>query len=142
MANNLYKAIEIANKAHSKQFDKAGQPYILHPLRLMSQFQQTDEMVVAVLHDVIEDSDVSLDDLTSNGFSRAVVEAIDCLSHRKGERYEEYIKRISTNILARKIKIEDLKDNMDLTRLDSVSDKDLARIEKYHSALRVLLAEC
>jgi len=142
LANILYKAIEVANKAHSEQVDKAGQPYILHPLRLMLKFEQTNEMVVAVLHDVVEDSNVSLDDLLSHGFSRTVVEAIDCLSRRDGESYENFINRISENGLARKIKIEDLKDNMDLTRLDSVTDKDLARIDKYHSALRMLLAAC
>jgi len=140
--SNIDRAITLSAEAHSGQVDKAGQPYILHPLRLMLKFQQTDEMVVAVLHDVVEDSNISLDDLIGYGFSVPVVEAIDCLSRRDGESYEKFIKRIAVNDLARKIKIEDLKDNMDLTRLHLVSDKDLARIEKYHSALRMLLAEC
>lgn len=140
--SDIDRAITLAAEAHFGQVDKAGQPYILHPLRLMLKFQYTEEMVVAVLHDVVEDSNISLDDLISHGFSEPIVEAIDCLSRREGESYEEFIKRISINILARKIKIEDLKDNMDLTRLDSVSDKDLDRIVKYHRALRVLLTAC
>lgn len=139
--SNLDKALAIASKAHAGQVDKAGQPYILHPLRLMLKFQHELERIIAVLHDVVEDSDVSLDDLKKIGFTQPVIEAIDCLSRRADESYEDFIVRISSNALARKIKIEDLKDNLDLTRINALSDKDLARIEKYHKALKLLLGE-
>nr|WP_228779073.1 GTP pyrophosphokinase [Methylobacter sp. BlB1] len=131
-------AISISSRAHAGQIDKAGQPYILHPLRVMFKFQSEHERIVAVLHDVIEDSEISLDDLKKLGFSTTIIEAIDCLTKRGGETYEEFISRVSLNDLAKKIKIEDIKDNMDLTRIDSVNDIDLARIKKYHQALKFL----
>jgi len=139
--SDLDKAVAIATKAHAGQLDKAGQPYILHPLRLMFKFQHEIERVIAVLHDVVEDSDVSLDDLKKFGFTPPVIETIDCLSRRIDESYEDFIFRVSSNSLARKIKIEDLKDNLDLTRINSISEKDLARVEKYHKALKLLLGE-
>lgn len=134
----LDKAIAISSRVHTGQVDKAGQPYILHPLRVMLKFQNEHERIVAVLHDVIEDSEISLDDLKRLGFSTAIIEAIDCLTKRSGETYEEFISRVSLNDLARKIKIEDIKDNMDLTRIGSINDIDLARIKKYHRALKFL----
>lgn len=136
--NNLEQAIVVAIKAHAGQVDKAGQPYILHPLRLMFKFGTEVEMIVAVMHDVIEDSDFTQDDLKKMGFSETVVEAIDCLSKRSDENYDNFILRVSQNDLARKIKIEDIKDNLDITRLNKVTGKDLQRIEKYHQALKLL----
>jgi (p)ppGpp synthase/HD superfamily hydrolase len=136
--SNLDTAIAISSRAHASQIDKAGQPYILHPLRIMFKFQSEHERIVAVLHDVIEDSEISLDDLKRLGFSTTIIEAIDCLTKRNGETYEEFISRVSLNDLARKIKIEDIRDNMDLTRIDSINDIDLARIKKYHRALKFL----
>lgn len=138
MSDILIKAIALANKVHAGQFDKAGKPYILHPLRLMLKFNNEEEMIIAVLHDVIEDGEVTLEQLHELGISQQIITAIDCLTRRKGESYEEFITRIKPNNLARKVKIEDLKDNMDLTRLATVSEKDLLRIAKYHKALRVL----
>ncbi len=137
--SDLNKAIELACQAHAGQVDKAGQHYILHPMRLMLGLQEDEERIVAVLHDVIEDSDITLNDLVKYRFSKSVIDAIDCLSKRTSERYEDFIMRISSNKLARKIKIEDIKDNLDLTRMTSISDKDLARVAKYHNALKVLL---
>ena len=110
--SDLEKAIFVATQAHASQTDKAGQPYILHPLRLMFRFQIEIEMIVAVMHDVIEDSDITLGDLKSFGFSESILEAIDCLSKQDNENYENFISRISQN--------------------------DLARIEKYHRALKSL----
>lgn len=136
--SDLDKAIAISSRAHTGQIDKAGQPYILHPLRVMFKFQNEHERIVAVLHDVIEDSEISLDDLKKLDFSTTIIEAIDCLTKRAGETYEEFISRVSLNDLARKIKIEDIKDNMDLTRIGSINDIDLARIKKYHRALKFL----
>ncbi len=137
--SNLDKAIAIASKAHAGQVDKAGRPYILHPLRLMLKFRNEDEMIVAVMHDVVEDSDISLDELKNSGFSEVVTQAIDCLSKRNGESYEDFILRIANNALARKIKVEDIKDNLDLTRIEHLDAKDLARVEKYHRALNFLI---
>ncbi|ABD82121.1 hypothetical protein [Saccharophagus degradans] len=136
--SNLEKAIAVATKAHAGQIDKAGQPYILHPLRLMFKFEAEIEMIVAVMHDVIEDSAFTQDDLKKLGFSNDVIEAIDCLSKRNGEDYNSFILRVSKNELAKKVKIEDIKDNLNLTRLKIITDKDLRRAEKYHRALALL----
>jgi len=138
--STLDQAITIATKAHAGQVDKAGQPYILHPLRLMFRFHTEDEMIVAVMHDVIEDSDFTLYELKDFGFSDDIVAAIECLTKRSNESYEDFVSRVIQNDLARKIKIEDIKDNLDLTRLDKLTDKDLVRVEKYHQALKVLVS--
>lgn len=137
--SNLDKAIALACKVHAGQVDKAGQPYILHPLRLMIKFSEENERIVAILHDVVEDGNVTFDELRQHGWSKTVVDAIDCLSKRSGESYENFISRLFPNDLARKVKIEDIKDNLDLTRLSSLDSKDLLRIEKYHKALRYLI---
>lgn len=131
-------AVALACRIHTGQVDKSGKPYILHPLRLMLKFDSIDEQVVSVLHDVVEDGDVTLDDLRALGVSAAAVAAIDCLSKRDGEPYEDFIARIKPNDLARRVKIEDIRDNLDLTRLPQVSDKDLQRAAKYHRALQSL----
>ncbi len=138
--NELDKAIAIACKAHEGQVDKAGQPYILHPLRLMLKFINQNERITAVLHDVVEDSDVSLKDLKAEGFSEDILEAINCLSKKTGENYDDFILRISKNDLASAVKIEDIKDNLDVTRIDNLSDEDLTRIKKYHRALKFLIS--
>lgn len=136
--NKLDQAISIATKAHSGQVDKAGQSYILHPLRIMFKFQTETEMIVAVMHDVIEDSNTTSKDLINFGFSNTIVNAIDCLTRMKDESYDDFISRLSKNDLAKRIKVEDIKDNLDLTRLDVVTDRDLQRVEKYHRALMLL----
>lgn len=134
----LEQAIKIALEVHSGQVDKAGEMYLLHPLRLMFKFQTEDERVVAVLHDVVEDGEITLENLKLLGFSDSVVNAIDCLSRRKAEKYGNFISRLSINEIARKIKIEDIKDNLDLTRLNHIGEKELKRIEKYHHSLKLL----
>ncbi len=139
-ASELDKAIAIASKAHTGQVDKAGQPYILHPLRLMLKFTNEEQRITAVLHDVVEDSDVSLNDLKSEGFSEKVIEAINCLSKKASENYDDFILRISKNDLASAVKIEDIKDNIDITRIDKLSSEDLARVDKYHRALKTLMS--
>lgn len=136
--SSLEKAIQLACNAHAGQLDKAGQPYILHPLRLMMKFSSEQEQIVAVLHDVVEDTAVSLQQLKSLGFSEDVIEAIDCLTKREGEEYNAFIERISKNALATQVKIQDIQDNLDLTRLPSITDKDLERAKKYHQALTYL----
>ena len=136
--SQLENAIQIALKAHSGQKDKAGAPYILHPLRLMMKMKTEPEQITAVLHDVVEDSGVSLDDLREAGMPDEVVEAVDRLSRRDGEAYEDFILRLKPNALARRVKLADLEDNMDLARLSRVTQKDRDRLAKYEIARAVL----
>ena len=132
--SDLERAIEIAAKAHRGKLDKAGQPYILHPLELMLGFRDPEDRIVAVLHDTVEDSTVTLADLKQEGFSNEIVAAVDALTRREGERYGDFILRLSSDPLARRVKLVDLEHNMDITRLESVSPEDLERLDKYHRA--------
>ncbi|KZX75889.1 hypothetical protein A3715_35330 [Oleiphilus sp. HI0009] len=128
-------AIEIAVKAHADQVDKGGNPYILHPLHIMNELMfDTELATIGVLHDVIEDSDVSIEDLVGIGFSKRVTEALDLLTHKDNQTYQEYIDGISNNYDAIRVKRKDLEHNSDITRLKGIRDKDLKRIEKYHKA--------
>lgn len=136
--SNIDTALEIAIQAHSGQKDKAGKPYILHPLRLMHQCDTDEEKIVALLHDVVEDSDVTLEMLRESGFSSNIVKAIGFLTKNNGELYEIFIQRISANKLATKVKIKDIGDNLDVSRLESLSENDLGRIKKYHESLKFL----
>ena len=132
----LNKAIEIAAKAHAGQVDKGGKPYILHPLRVMMNFCNDDEVaqICAILHDVVEDTDITLDDLRTEGFADEIITALECLTKRDGESYDDFIGRILTNKLACKVKNGDLADNMDLTRMPNPTDKDKERVKKYSDA--------
>lgn len=140
MTSNIYldKALEIAIKAHSGQKDKVGAPYILHPLRIMMKMDTTEERIVAALHDVIEDSDITLEDLREAGFHKSILEAVDGLTRRKGEDYEAYVERASSIPLAKRIKIADLEDNMNFRRLNNLMEKDAARMLRYQKAYRYL----
>ncbi len=133
--DDLGRAIAIAAKAHLGQHDKAGAPYILHPLRLMFRLPDPTARIVAVLHDVVEDSDTTLDDLRRQGFSDEAVTAVDALSRRDDETYDEFIERIAPNPLAVRVKIEDLRDNLDLTRLANLTEDGADRIRRYRKAL-------
>ena len=132
--STLERAIAIAVEAHQGQKDKAGEPYILHPLRLMLQMQSETGKIVAVLHDVVEDTDCSLDDLRGEGFSAEVLEAVDALTKKNDDEYEEYVDSIEANPIARRVKLADLRDNMDISRISDVTERDLARLSKYHKA--------
>lgn len=132
--SDLDKALSIAIEAHAGQQDKAGLPYILHPLRLMMAMESEAEMITAVLHDVVEDSRWSLDDLRAAGFSEEVVTAVAAVSRRDDETYDEFIERLRPNPLAVKVKLADLVDNMNVRRLQTITPKDLERLEKYHRA--------
>ena len=134
----LTNALLIATQAHQTQTDKAGQPYILHPLRLMMQFQQEDLQIVALLHDVVEDSDTTLDDLRTAGFAELIIQAVDALTRRKGEDYQAFIARAAKNPLAASVKIADLTDNLDVKRLPLLTEKDFQRLTKYRAALKFL----
>lgn len=136
--STVEKAVLIAVQAHRGQKDKAGQPYVLHPLRLMLRMTSDPARMTAVLHDVLEDSAVTSEGLRREGFPEEVLAALDCLTRREGEPYEHFIQRIEGNDLARQVKIADLEDNMDMKRLRVVGDRDLRRLAKYHQAWRVL----
>lgn len=129
--SDLTKAISIATSAHKNQLDKGGKPYIDHPLRVMKPMTTDAARIVAVLHDVIEDSDYILDDLVAVGFSEEIVQAVEALTRQKGEPYKNYLRRIKTNPIAIAVKLADLQDNMDLTRLPTVTEKDIERQKKY-----------
>ena len=135
MNSKLDSAITLASQAHIGQKDKGGSVYILHPLRVMMQMEKEDAKIVAVLHDVVEDSPLTFDDLKNEGFSDNIIDALKCLTKEQGETYEKFIERVLTNKLATEVKIMDIKDNMDVTRLKTMNDKDLERIKKYHHAL-------
>ena len=137
-AATLEDAISIAAEAHRGQRDKAGAVYLLHPLRLMLRMDSEAAMMAAVLHDVVEDSDWTLERLREGGFPEEVVEAVACLTHREGESYEEFVERLRDNALARRVKIADLEDNMNVLRIGQLGPNDLQRLEKYHRAWRVL----
>lgn len=134
--NKLALAISITAKAFEGKLDQGGKPYILHCLRVMNGVDQNDEelMIAAVLHDVVEDTDITLSDLTGLGFSDRVIGILHLVTHLPGTPYQEYIKAIAVSADARKIKKADLKDNSDITRLKGLRKKDMDRMEKYHWA--------
>lgn len=136
----VQKALIMAYNAHRNQVDKGGAPYILHPVYVALSVQEEDEKIVALLHDIVEDTEVTLEDLRREGFSERVIGAVDAITHR-GEDYFEYIRRVKKNPLATKVKIADLKHNMDTSRLAEVTEKAIQRVEKYKKALRFLQGE-
>lgn len=139
--SNLAHAIALAADAHRHQKDRAGAAYILHPLRLMVKMTDESAMIAAVLHDVVEDTDWTLDDLREEGFSEEVLHAVDCLTQRKGEPYNALIQRAKLSPISLRVKIADLEDNMDVKRLKTFSAYDADRLEKYHAAWRELKTE-
>ena len=134
----LEKALRIAVEAHAGQVDKSGKPYILHPLRVCCRCFTDEEKMVALLHDTIEDTEITAEDLLSEGFPPYIVEAILSISRNEDETYEEFVKRTSLNPLGRAVKLHDLEDNMDISRLEQVTEKDLDRLNKYIKAYRYL----
>ncbi len=137
-APTLQDAIRLALEAHRGQKDRYGAAYVLHPLRMMNRLTAETDRIVAVLHDVVEDSPSTLDDLRQAGFGEPIVAAVDCLTKRSGEPYEAYIERCRGNAIARRVKLADLEDNLDLRRLDEVRPEDLERLNRYLKAWRYL----
>ena len=131
------KAMIIAYNAHQNQFDKANIPYIYHPIHIAEQMDTELECIVALLHDVVEDTDITLNDLEKE-FPQEVIDLLKILTHDKKIDYIEYIKKVKTNPIATKIKIADLKHNSDITRLENITPTDLKRIEKWKKALEIL----
>jgi (p)ppGpp synthase/HD superfamily hydrolase len=131
----LERAIAIAAEAHTGQVDKAGAPYILHPIRVMLRVTSVEEQMAAVLHDIVEDTTITLDMLLAEGFPREVVRAVDALTKRSSETYEAFVARAAMDPIGRSVKLADLAENSDLTRIQSPTTKDIERVEKYRRAI-------
>lgn len=134
----LAEAISIAARAHAGQNEKNGDPYIFHPLRAMLRCKTNTDRIVAVLHDVIEDTDWTMARLKKSGFSRTVLSALDCVTKRDAETYDAFIKRILKNKIAIRVKLADLEDNLDTRRLPRIREKDKRRLAKYRKYRRIL----
>lgn len=134
----LEKAIQIAINAHSGQIDKGGSPYILHLIRVMNAGTTTEEKICGMLHDLVEDTDWTFEQLKNEGFDERIIEALKCLTKNEGEGYDSFIQRVITNSIAIKVKLNDLQDNMDIRRLSEITEKDRERLNKYLRAYKYL----
>lgn len=132
------KATVLCYEAHRDQRDKSGLPYVFHPFHLAEQMQDEDTTVTALLHDVAEDTEITLEQLADMGFGERVIRALRLLTHKKEEPYMDYVARIKEDAIARKVKLADLYHNSDLSRLNTLTPKDLARREKYLTAIALL----
>lgn len=132
------KALKLSFEAHKNQLDKSGMPYVFHPFHLAEQMDTEEKVIVALLHDVVEDTDYSLKDLKNMGFPESVIQALALLTHEKSVPYMDYVARIKENPLARAVKLADLKHNSDLSRLDIVDEKAVQRVKKYEKAIALL----
>ena len=140
--STLERAIEIATEAHKGQYDKAGNDYIGHPLRVMDMGRTEKEKIVGVLHDVVEDTEWTFAQLAAEGFSQEVIDALQCVTKlSENENYDDFIERVKKNPLATAVKVNDLSDNMDIRRLPYLSDKDVKRLKKYLKAYKKLIGE-
>ena len=138
----LGKAIRFALVAHAEQVDKAGMPYAGHIMRVMAAGKTNDEKIVGVLHDVVEDTAYTFDFLLEEGFPVHIVDALSCLTKlSEDEPYESFIQRVKTNPLAIAVKINDLTDNMDIRRLQDITDLDVKRLRKYLRAYQELTSQ-
>ncbi len=135
----IKKAIEIAIEAHKDQKDKSGESYLGHIFRVMNMGRTEEEKICGALHDVVEDTDMTFDDLRSEGFSERIIEALVCLTKKsENEDYAEFIGRIAKNRLAVNVKLNDLTDNMDIRRIETLNEHDIVRLNKYLRAYRYL----
>ena len=134
----LEKALQIASDAHIYQVDKAGMAYIFHPIRVANRCSTNEERIVALLHDTIEDTEVTAVYLLMEGFPRNIVDAILSVTRNENESYEDFIKRSRLNPIGRQVKLHDLEDNMDITRLNELTEKDIYRLNKYLKAYKYL----
>jgi (p)ppGpp synthase/HD superfamily hydrolase len=132
------KALKLCFAAHKDQTDKSGMPYVFHPFHLAEQMPDEDTTIVALLHDVIEDTPYTLDDLRAMGFNEQVLDALALMTHDKRIPYMDYVAKIKGNKIARPVKLADLKHNSDLSRLNNVDEKAMKRIEKYRQAIALL----
>lgn len=132
------KALKISFNAHKNQVDKSGMPYVFHPFHLAEQMDDEYSVCVALLHDVVEDTDITIEELIIEGFPKEVIDAIELMTHSDSVPYLDYVKIIKNNPIARKVKLADLMHNSDLSRLDKIDDKVLERVAKYKKAIGIL----
>ena len=132
------KALRLCFEAHKDQNDKGGIPYVFHPFHLAEQMKDEDTTIVALLHDVIEDTDYTFDDLKTFGFDDVIIDALKLMTHDESVPYMEYVMAIKTNPIARAVKLADLQHNSDLSRLDVIDEKALKRRDKYTEAIKLL----
>jgi (p)ppGpp synthase/HD superfamily hydrolase len=135
--DSVETAVQMALDAHEGQTDKSGGTYILHPLRLMQKVETREEKMVALLHDVVEDSERTFEDLEEE-FSEEIISAVKSMTKKDGETYKEFIQRARQNDIAREVKKADIRDNLNVERLEELEDSDLQRIKKYHRSLNEL----
>lgn len=132
------KALKISFNAHKNQVDKSGMPYVFHPFHLAEQMDDEYSVCVALLHDVVEDTNITIEELIIEGFPKEVINAIELMTHSDSVPYLDYVKIIKNNPIARKVKLADLMHNSDLSRLDKIDDKVLERVAKYKKAIGIL----
>ena len=133
------KALKLCFEAHKDQVDKSGLPYVFHPFHLAEQMESEETTIVALLHDLVEDTDYTFEDLKQMGFCASVIDALMLMTHDENTEYMDYVRAIKENPIARAVKLADLEHNSDLTRLEQIDDKALARREKYQKAKALLL---
>lgn len=131
-------ALKLAFDAHKNQVDKTGLPYVFHPFHLAEQMDDENSTCVALLHDVVEDTDMTFEELEQYGFNQEILAALKLLTHDLRVPYMDYVKMIKDNAIARKVKLADLKHNSDLSRLDNIDESALERNQKYHAAILLL----
>lgn len=134
----LEKALHIATQAHKGQTDKAKAPYIFHPIRIANKCSNDNERIVALLHDVIEDTDITTNYLLAEGFPEYIIDAILSVTRNEQESYDDFVKRARLNPIGRQVKLHDLEDNMDITRLQKLTEQDMQRLNKYLKAYNYL----
>ncbi len=132
------KALGLCFEAHKEQVDKSGLPYVFHPFHLAEQMETEETTIVALLHDIVEDTPYTISDLESEGFDKAVLDAIALMTHEDGVDYMDYVAKIKENPIAKAVKLADLRHNSDLTRLDTIDEKALKRRENYLKAIELL----
>ena len=132
------KALKLCFKAHKRQKDKSGMPYVFHPFHLAEQMVTEEKTIVALLHDVVEDTRYTFRHLEKMGFEKPIIDALKLLTHNDGSEYMEYVARIKNNPIAKAVKLADLRHNSDLSRLDSVDNKAIERRQKYLAAIEYL----
>lgn len=132
-------ALRVAIKAHEGQKDKSGREYVMHPIRVAERCKDPRAKIVALLHDTIEDTDVTVEYLRNEGFPEEIISAVLSVTKQKGESYEDFVRRAAENPLGREVKIADIEDNMDIRRLKEITDEDVARLRKYLCAWQYLI---
>ena len=135
------KALKLCFEAHKNQVDKSGMPYVFHPFHLAEQMETEDTVITALLHDVVEDTEYTIEDIKEMGFSENVISALQLLTHDPSVLYMDYVRKIKDNSVAKAVKLKDLAHNSDLTRLDYVDDKARKRVKKYQRAIALLNGE-